>query len=67
MLYDSTANGWHKFITSIGDAGKILSDNYTPIIYINGVQVDNKIHQQTRQAVGIIKTTTTEVSSGGGK
>lgn len=67
LLYESSSNGWHKFITSIGDAGKILSENYNPIFYINGVQVDNKVHQMTRQAVTIVKTTTTTSQSSGGK
>jgi len=72
MLRDATINskapqGWHKFITHIGDAGSIITKEYLPIIYLNGVQVDNKTHQMTRQAVSIIKSTTTTTSGGGGK
>lgn len=67
LLYDSTSDGWHKFKTHIGDAGKIISDEYIPILYVNGVQIDNKVHSMTRQAVTIIRTVTSTTSSGGGK
>lgn len=66
LIYDSSFDGWHKFKTTIGDAGKVLSNQYTPILYINGVQVDNRPHPQVRQQVTIITTTTTSTSSGGG-
>jgi hypothetical protein len=59
--------GWHKFKTYLGSAGRVVSDQYIPIIYINGIQVDNKVHPQTRQQVSIIKTVTSKTSSGGGK
>lgn len=65
LVYNSTSNGWHQFITSIGDAGLILG-NPTPIIYINGVEVDNKPFEEVRQPVTIDKTTTTTTSGGGG-
>ena len=65
LVYNSTSNGWHQFITSIGDAGQILG-NPTPIIYINGVEVNNQPFEEVRQPVTIDKTTTTTTSGGGG-
>ena len=65
LIYNSTSNGWHEFVTSIGDAGKILG-NPTPIIYINGVEVNSVPFLEVRQPVTIDKTTTTTTSGGGG-
>jgi len=65
LIYDTSEAGWHKFKTYIGDAGRILTTTYLPILYINGVQIDDKEHQQIRQPVTIIKTVTTKVSGGG--
>ena len=65
LVYNCTNNGWHQFITSIGDAGYILG-NPTPIMYINGVQVNGLPFLEVRQPVTIDKTTTTTTSGGGG-
>lgn len=65
IKYQQLPNGCHLFKTFISDAGKMVSENYTPIVYINGVPVDNKLHQEILQPVTIKTTQTT--TTGGGK
>jgi len=66
LMYDKTENGWHVFKSGLGDAGRIVTNTFLPILYIGGVQVDNKLHQIVFQPIYIEKTQTTETSGGGG-
>lgn len=61
----SNYSGWHKYITAISSSGRILADNYIPILYINGVPVDNKDHPQYLKAVTVFETSKSTTSGGG--
>lgn len=62
LRYEETVNGWHVYKTQITDAGKILLDAITPIVYINGIPVDNSLHQMISLPVTVSATTRTETS-----
>ena len=61
---DST--GYYIFGTPLTTVGKIILDTVTPIIYVNGVPIDNQIHQMTAVPFKI-KMTTRTITEGGGK
>lgn len=63
LIYDQTIDGYTQWISAISNAGRILLDTYTPIIYINGIPVDNKLHQIVAQPVKIQLTTRTETTT----
>lgn len=68
--YGSQASsGYHIFASSVAEYGKMLigGDTFpTPIVYINGVPIDNEVHSQTAVPVKV-KTKAKTVTSGGGK
>ena len=65
LTYDSDADeeGWHLFKTSISDAGYITSNTYQPIVYINGVPIDNTLHRMIAQPILGTLTTRTETTT----
>jgi len=60
---DST--GYHVFGTPISSIGKIILDTVTPVMFVNGVPIDNQVHQMTSMPIKIKQTTQTETSGGG--
>ncbi len=60
------ATGYYVFGTPISDQGKILLDTVTPTIFVNGVPIDNQVHQMSAMPVKIKQTTET-ITEGGGK
>jgi hypothetical protein len=72
MVYDKTENGFHYFISSLSNTGRIDVTDYTPKIYIGGetgipVPIDNKVHQLISQPIKLQLTTRTETTTTGGE
>ena len=55
-------NGWHRFGTTIGDAGRIILDNLVPVVFINNIPVDNTVRELILQPVTVQRTTRTETT-----
>jgi len=66
-LYGGQKDGaYYVFGTPIsGKIGKIILDDITPTVYINGVPIDNKLHQMVAMPLKIKMTTKTIVEGGG--
>jgi len=61
------STGYYVFGTVISDnRGKIILGDTIPIVYVNGVPIDNEVHQQTAVPIKV-KTTTKTITEGGGK
>ncbi|KKM98132.1 hypothetical protein LCGC14_1161060 [marine sediment metagenome] len=60
---DST--GYHVFGTPLTGVGKIILDTVTPTVFINGVPIDNQVHQMTAVPIKVRQTTKTIVQGGG--
>ncbi len=61
------STGYYVFGTVISDnRGKIILGDTVPIVYVNGVPIDNSVHQQTAVPVKV-KTSTKTITEGGGK
>jgi hypothetical protein len=63
LQFVETVEGWHKFTTLISNAGYIELDTITPIVYINGVPIDNTLHSMIAQPVKYELTTRTETTT----
>lgn len=60
------STGFHIYGTTLTSVGKIILGDVEPIVYINNVPVDNKVHQQVGVPIKVRMTQTT-TSRGGGK
>jgi hypothetical protein len=69
LIYDKSDDSYHYFISAISNAGRILLDTYTPIVYINGIPIDDTLHQLSAQPMKFTLTTRTETvtTTSGGK
>jgi len=68
LTFDKTVDGWHEYKTVISDAGYIKVDEFTPEIFIDGVPVDNQLHQMIMQPMySKLKTRTETTTTQGGK
>ena len=69
LIYYQSDDSYHYFLSGISNAGRILLDNYTPIVYINGLPIDDKLHQLSAQPMKFTLTTRTETqtTTSGGK
>lgn len=68
LSYVKSEDGWHIFESGITDAGYIRPDDYPPIVYIDGIAIDNQLHQMIRQPMKVVLTTRTETTTtSGGK
>ena len=66
--YNRTEGNYYIFNSVVSDVGKITANSIKPIVYVNGVPIDNSSHPIVGQAVTIKLKTRTETSqSGGGK
>ena len=63
LAYEKTEEGWHYYKTTISDAGYITGDEQTPIIYINGIPVDNRLRQMVALPITIDQKTRTETDT----
>ncbi len=63
LAFSKQEDGWNIFKTIISDAGYITTDTLVPIVYINGVPVDDKSHQMIMQPVKIEATNRTETKT----
>ncbi len=63
LTFDKTENGKHIFKSVISDAGYIVGDFFTPKVYINGVPIDNQLHQMIMQPLAVEATTRTETTT----
>jgi hypothetical protein len=61
------SGNYYVYGLGLGTVGKITTNNIKPIIYINGVPIDNTTHIVAGQSVTIETTTTTETTTSGGK
>lgn len=69
LTYMSTSEGWHEYDSSLTDAGYIALERFKPIVYINGIQVDDTAALVSLTSVKIElteKTVTKTQSSGKG-
>ena len=63
-----TDDNYYIYGSAVSGAGKITGNRITPIVYINGVPIDNTSHQIVSQTVILEVTTKTDTTvSGGGK
>ena len=61
------STGYHVYGTTISnDRGKIILDSVTPVVFINGVPINNKVVKQIAVPIKV-KTETTTITEGGGK
>src|SRR3990167_319624 len=63
LAFDKTEDGWHIYKSLISDAGKIVLDNIKPIVYIDGVPIDNTLRQMVALPVIVRSTTRTETTT----
>jgi len=64
LTFDSEESNYYVYKTVISDAGYIDVEDVKPIVYINGIPVDDKLHQMVMQPVVIDLKTRTTVRSG---
>ena len=64
LAFDSEEDNYYVYKTTISDAGYIDIENIKPILYINGIPIDDKLHQMIMQPVVIDLKTRTEVKTG---
>lgn len=62
LNYVETVDGWHTYESLISDAGQIVLDRVKPLVYINGIPIDNAVRQMISQQVVVRNTTRTETS-----
>jgi len=63
-----TDDNYYIYGSAISGSGKITGNRITPVVYINGVPIDNTSHQIISQAVILEVTTKTDTTvEGGGK
>ncbi|GAF91842.1 unnamed protein product, partial [marine sediment metagenome] len=60
------STGYRVYASPISGQGKIILGNIIPRVYLNGVPIDNKVHQQAGLPIKV-KSTRTTITSGGGK
>jgi len=60
------STGYRVYASPISGQGQIILGSVIPRVFLNGVPIDNKIHQQAGLPIKV-KTTRTTVTSGGGK
>ena len=67
LVFSQTVNGWHEYITTISGAGKIELDTIKPILFLNGVPIDNTNRLQVQQPIlqEVISRTETNTKGGG--
>lgn len=63
LRFDSTEGGFHLFKSTISNAGYIVGDYFTPLVYINGIPIDNQLHQMIAQPLSVESTTRTETTT----
>jgi hypothetical protein len=56
-------NGYQVYAGTISGLGYIVTDFFTPIVYINGIAIDNQLHQLVAQPVTVESTTRTETTT----
>jgi len=60
------STGYRIYSSPVSGQGKIILGTITPRVFLNGVPVDNKVHQQAGMPIKV-KSTKTTITSGGGK
>lgn len=64
LSYDSDYGNYYKYVTTISNAGYIDLEDITPIVYINGVAIDNTLKQMVALPVTVDVQTWTQTRSG---
>lgn len=64
LQYNRTQGNYYIFQSTISNAGYIDGTNFTPIVYINNVAIDNAAHQLVGMPVSIAVTTDTQTKTG---
>ncbi len=61
--FQATENGFQVYKSAISNAGYIVGDFFTPLVYINGIPIDNQLHQMIAQPLSVESTTRTETTT----
>jgi len=64
LTYLADQGNFRLYVTGLTSAGWITTENIQPVVRINGIPIDNKIHQVIMQDVTNLITTTTVTKSG---
>lgn len=68
LTYDREEGNYYVYVSAVSGVGRITANTIKPIVYLNGVAIDNTSHQIVAQSVLIETTTKTETTvEGGGK
>lgn len=63
LAYEKTEDGWHVYKCLISDAGHIVLENIKPIVYIDGIPIDNQLRQMVSVPVIVRATNRTETTT----
>lgn len=64
LSYDSDEEDFRVYLAGLTAAGWISTENIQPVVRINGVPIDNQIHEILMQQIKVIVTTKTVTKSG---
>lgn len=64
LTYYEDEGNYRIYITGLTSAGWISTENYQPVVRINGMPIDNQVHEVLMQQVKVLVTTTTETRTG---
>lgn len=64
LTYLEDEGNYRIYITGLTAAGWISTENIQPVVRINGVPIDNQVHEVIMQQVKVLVTTVTETKTG---